>query len=255
MLETKGRYLSLSWPRRYMNDGMYFARQMPHVSVLRQMNLRELAAARQTACPRPGWCSLFVRAFGLVAARRPELRRLYMSYPWPHLYEHPHTVALVPIDRPHDDENAVYVGNVRSPESQDAVQIDGHLRRYQNEPLDRISLFRRARKVSAQPLFLRRLLWWWALNASGAGRAKYFGTCVVSSVAAMGAELQSLIIPATIGLTYGIVAKDGTVNVRMLFDHRVLDGALVARALEDLERVLRTDLVVELRYQCAFDAA
>ena len=36
---------------------------------------------------------MFARAFALVAARRPELRRSYLKFPWPHLYEHPVSVA------------------------------------------------------------------------------------------------------------------------------------------------------------------
>ena len=36
-------------------------------------------------------------------------------------------------------------------------------------------------------------------------------------------------------LNWGPIDADGTVNVRILYDHRVMDGANVARALERLE--------------------
>jgi hypothetical protein len=45
------------------------------------------------------------------------------------------------------------------------------------------------------------------------------------------------------------------VDVRLVYDHRVLDGALIARALADLERVLHHEILVELRYLRAADAA
>ena len=35
-----------------------------------------------------------------------------------------------------------------------------------------------------------------------------------------------------------MIAEDGAVDVRVVYDHRVLDGATVARALEDLEGIL-----------------
>jgi hypothetical protein len=40
-----------------------------------------------------------------------------------------------------------------------------------------------------------------------------------------------------------------------MYDHRVMDGANVARALEELERVLKTEILAELRYLQAVEAA
>jgi pyruvate/2-oxoglutarate dehydrogenase complex dihydrolipoamide acyltransferase (E2) component len=45
------------------------------------------------------------------------------------------------------------------------------------------------------------------------------------------------------------------VDVRLTYDHRVLDGGTVARALADLERYLTHELLAELRYLEAVDAA
>ena len=42
----------------------------------------------------------------------------------------------------------------------------------------------------------------------------------------------------TTTLNYGVIAEDGTVDVRLIYDHRVLDGATIARALGELETVL-----------------
>ncbi len=39
---------------------------------------------------------------------------------------------------------------------------------------------------------------------------------------------------------------EGNVNVRIVYDHRVLDGATVARALARLEEVLTGEIAVEL---------
>jgi pyruvate/2-oxoglutarate dehydrogenase complex dihydrolipoamide acyltransferase (E2) component len=43
------------------------------------------------------------------------------------------------------------------------------------------------------------------------------------------------------------LAPDGHLDVRLIFDHRVLDGAPVARALGDLQAILRDDIAEELR--------
>jgi pyruvate/2-oxoglutarate dehydrogenase complex dihydrolipoamide acyltransferase (E2) component len=47
-------------------------------------------------------------------------------------------------------------------------------------------------------------------------------------------------------LNYGVIAADGTVDVRFNYDHRVMDGAVVARALQTLERILTQKIVAEL---------
>ena len=38
-----------------------------------------------------------MKAFGLARSGIPDLRRVYMPFPWPHLYEHPHSIATVNI--------------------------------------------------------------------------------------------------------------------------------------------------------------
>ena len=39
-------------------------------------------------------------------------------------------------------------------------------------------------------------------------------------------------------LNYGPIGEDGSANVRIHYDHRVMDGANVARALERFEEIL-----------------
>jgi pyruvate/2-oxoglutarate dehydrogenase complex dihydrolipoamide acyltransferase (E2) component len=51
----------------------------------------------------------------------------------------------------------------------------------------------------------------------------------------------------TTTLNYGVIEPDGTVCVRIIYDHRVFDGAVVARALVRLEEVLNGPLLDELR--------
>jgi hypothetical protein len=52
-----------------------------------------------------------------------------------------------------------------------------------------------------------------------------------------------------------VIGPDGGLDVRIIYDHRVMDGTTVARALGDLERVLRHEIVAELRYMRGVDAA
>ncbi|HEY0438608.1 MAG TPA: 2-oxo acid dehydrogenase subunit E2, partial [Xanthobacteraceae bacterium] len=63
----------------------------------------------------------------------------------------------------------------------------------------------------------------------------------------LGADLLHPVGPWTTLLTYGPLRADGTVEVRIIFDHRVLDGATAARALARLEEVLNGPILDELR--------
>ena len=51
----------------------------------------------------------------------------------------------------------------------------------------------------------------------------------------------------TCTLHYGLFDTDGGLDVRLTFDHRVLDGAPAARALADLEGVLLNEVLAEVR--------
>ena len=53
--------------------------------------------------------------------------------------------------------------------------------------------------------------------------------------------------PLTTTLTYGVIGPDGSCDVRLVYDHRVLDGAVVARALARLEEELTGPVCDELR--------
>jgi hypothetical protein len=66
-------------------------------------------------------------------------------------------------------------------------------------------------------------------------------------VSHLGAELLHPLSLLTSTLSYGVIGSDGRVAVRLVYDHRVLDGAVVARALGELERVLNENILAEVR--------
>jgi hypothetical protein len=247
--------LRLSLGRRLACDLMDVSQAVPSVMIARRMPLAVLAEAREQSQPRPGWCAIFVKAFAAVAARFPELRRGYFAFPWPHLYEHPHSLATVGIERSLGDEPALFFGQIEAPERQPLGEIDARLRRYKEAPVESIGAFRRALRIAALPRPFRIMLWWFAGHTTGPRRAHYLGTFGVSSVAAHGSMLQLIRSPLTATLTYGRLEEDGTMEVQLSIDPRVLDGGEAARALEELERVLRGEILAELRYLHNLDAA
>lgn len=92
---------------------------------------------------------------------------------------------------------------------------------------------------------IRRLVWWLGLN-DGAAKAHFFGTFGISVVASHGAASLMLLSPLTTTINYGVLRPDGTLDVRLMYDHRVMDGAFVARCLVKLEGILRDEVAKEL---------
>jgi hypothetical protein len=248
MPQPAGRTIPLSLPRRFITDLVHFARQVPSVPVERRMNLASVVEARAVAVPRPSWVAIFTKAYGFVAAANPELRRAHVSFPRPRLYESAFNVASVAVERPFGDETGVFFGRIRSPEEKGLADLERELRHFKDDPIERIGSFRQALRLSRLPRPLRRLGWWIGLNAWPRKRAHYFGTFGVSVYSGLGAASLHPLSPLTTTLNYGVIGADGSVDVRLIYDHRVLDGATVARALDHLERVLRCEIVAELRY-------
>jgi hypothetical protein len=247
MPEPYGRKLALSLPRRLICDMMHFARQVPSIPVQRRMNVSDLAAAREAAPGRPSWCAIFTKAYATIAAEKPEFRRAYIPWPCPHFYEHPNNIASIAISRRYEDEDAVFFAHMRNPEKQRLAQIDSFLKYCKEEPVESIALFRWALRWCRLPLLVRRFFWWFGLNTSGHRRALRLGTFGVSVYSGLGAESLHPLSPLTTTLNYGVIAPDGSVDVRVIYDHRVLDGGTVARALTRMEEILHTDILAELR--------
>jgi hypothetical protein len=88
-------------------------------------------------------------------------------------------------------------------------------------------------------------LWWAGLNVLGPVRCRYFGTFGITSVGSQGAGITHLVPLLTSQLHYGMFDSTGGLEMRLSFDHRVLDGVTAARGLADLEGVLLGELLRE----------
>jgi hypothetical protein len=246
MLEVSGHRLGLSIPRRFVGDLLHASRHTPIVTLERRMDLGAVVAARKALARPPAWVLLLAKAFGAVAARRPELRRAYLPRPWPHLWQADESVASVAVEREYCGEPGVFFGFFKAPERTPLAELAAELEIWKTKPVEEIEPFRRQIVFTRLPLPLRRGLWWYATAWSGLIKARNFGTFGVSVTGASGATALNLIGPLTVALNTGVVRDDGSLDVRLHFDHRVLDGMPVARALAELEENLRTDVVAEL---------
>jgi hypothetical protein len=246
-MKAAGRSFPVSPFRRLVADLMHFSAKVPSVTVDRRMDLGRLVLARQACIPRPSWCAIFTKAFAMVAKQHAELRQSYVSLPWARIYEHPRNIATLNVDRRYGNERIVIYVHVRSPENRSLTELDAIVRYHKEEPLENIDSFIRAMKLARLPLPLRRFVWWAGLNLFGRRRCHNFGTFGLSSTAACGAGILKLTPLLTSTIHYGLFDPHGTLDMRLSFDHRVLDGATAAQALVDMETALCHEILDEVR--------
>ncbi len=234
----------LSINRRLVNDLLYFSRGIPLFPMEREFDLAALSQLRERAEVRIAWPVLFIKAYGLLAAARPELRQAYHAWPWPHLYQHPHSVAMMAVSRSTPLGERLCWARFMAPERQSLVALQADLDRYKSEPVEVV--FRRQFRLSRFPTPLRRLAWWLSLNTWSSRRGKRLGTFGLSTVAGSGAINRFHPSCLTTSLSYGPLSAAGKSLVTVVCDHRVVDGAPMARALGALEAILTGPVADEL---------
>jgi hypothetical protein len=242
--EDRPRRLAVPRSRRLTIDVLHYHRQVPTCAHDRICDLSHVAAQREQSSVRIAWPLLFTKAFAIVAARHPELRQTYLRWPWPHLYQHPHSVGMIVTHRDVAGEAWLFWSRFSGPEKHPLVVLQQMLGRYQSEPAPEI--FKRQWMLSALPTPLRRLCWWWTLNVSGQMRAKQAGTFVFSSIGSRGAEIQHPPMFLTCNLTFGPLDERGRSRVTLAYDHRIMDGRLIADCLAELEQTLNGAIADEL---------
>lgn len=241
-----GRKIALSLPRRIIADMCHFSLAVPRGVIKRRISVAHLADARKGSAAKPAWPVLFLKAYALVARDMPALRQSYVKFPAPHLYEQSASVASLVIERDHEGEAALLLARIKQPEAQPLAALDATVRALKDAPSGEVRDFRRALRVAALPLPLRRVLWWLGLNI-GRQRAAYYGTFAISVLGGQGVEIVHAVSLWTLLLSYGPISADGEVEVVVSFDHRVMDGAVIARMLAALEMTLNGAIVDELR--------
>lgn len=164
----QGRWINLSPQRRFVCDLLHFSRAIPSVPTERRMRLADVIEARGRRPDRNSWCAIFIKAYGIVAAARPELRRAYLPMIWPHLYEHPINVASFSLERTYRNEPGVFFARIARPEEHSLRDLDAVVRHHQSAPVETVPTFTQALWISRLPRPLRRLVWAIGLYSDGA---------------------------------------------------------------------------------------
>lgn len=241
-----GHGLPLSRARRFIGDLCAFAHATPKGVITRRMPLQPLVTAMKAHPDRPPWTAVIAKAFALAALELQELRRVYVKLPWPSLYQYDKSSAAIVTEREVDGEPVLFFPRIEGPEDKSLAEIAAELRHFKTAPIAEIEDFAETVFIAGLPTPIRRLLWWIALNL-GPLRPGYFGTFCITTLAGEGATITNIVHPLSSALSYGTFSAEGELEMVFSFDHRVFDGALVARALARLEANLLGAVLDEVR--------
>lgn len=240
-----GRRFTVPASRRLTWDLLKFHREIPLCAHDRQMDLTEISAARSECALRISWPAIFIRAYALVAQEIPELRQTWYVWPWAHLYQHNSSVAALTVQREINGEPWLFWGLIRSPETLSLPEIQERIDEFRTQPVQ--AVFEKQWRLAHLPTSLRRVVWWWNLKVETKKRATRLGTFFLSTLSGQGVEIQTPPSIQTGCLTYGPLNENRRARVTLAYDHRIMDGMLVATILQRLETVLNTTLSSELR--------
>jgi hypothetical protein len=240
----RGTVRKISLSRRVIIDLMRASADIPFVAVRRTLSIGRLAAARKSLRNRPAWAAIFAKAFAILAAEQPILRRVYLKWPWPHFYDFPQTLAMIVV-APDATPDGVLLFPVKAPDLTSLAEADAMIRSAKSQPIEATPFFRKTMMVTRLPQPLRRLAWAIGLNF-GRQRGNYLGTLLVTSVAAFGGGEVEALGPQSFILSYDKVSDDGTIDVMIRWDHRIADAAFIGGELSRLEQILNNPLSDEI---------
>ena len=254
MPHPRGQYIPLSLARRMIGDFLHYGQRIPLAHGEQRFDLSDLKAAVAKARPRPSWQAIFFKAWAIVAAERPVLRRIYVGRPWARLYEHPVNIGAIVVSRPLEGDQALHHLPIHVPEQATLVELDRKFTHARLAPVAEIPAFRRQILQARLPFPLRRAIYDLGMNWMGRWKAKHLGTFGMSCVASLGGATLTTIAPWTTMIHYTPFAPDGSLMMRVALDHRVLDGVEASIAFHELRRTLDgpiMDEVVSLRRAAA----
>ena len=238
-----GKTRRLGCDRAVVLDVLRLSKRVPSFPVERWFDLREIAHARKAAETRVSWLTLFGKAYCLACQDIPELRRTYISFPWPSFYQSSYCVLSVAVNREVNSRDRLFFGRLHRLEDKPLQTIQAELDALANDDVSRV--FRQQVIGSKFPSLIRRLGWWWR-TVRPSQRARRIGTCSMSVLASDGVLNRQHPNMLTSSLSYGPMQGDGRMWVTLQCDHRLLDGRTAARAINLLEKHLHGSVLEEL---------
>jgi pyruvate/2-oxoglutarate dehydrogenase complex dihydrolipoamide acyltransferase (E2) component len=217
------------------------ARRTAHVYLMTKVDATRLRADRAAAPRAPGYVSYVVKATADVLTGYPDARAVLHGGRRPRLTVPAGVHAKVLFDKTVDGRRCVVSGIVPDVQDLDVDAVHEFVDRHKRAPVDAHGPFARIRRLQGLPLPLIRLAYR-AMMRDPHRRAALQGTFAVTSIGHEPVDVILPLISGTLGLGVGHIeqtpcVREGEITsapvftLSLVFDHRVLDGAMAAEIL------------------------
>jgi pyruvate/2-oxoglutarate dehydrogenase complex dihydrolipoamide acyltransferase (E2) component len=206
--------------------------------------------------------AILLKAIGLAQRNHPSTRTT--STPWGQILQLNEVVAGFTVEKFVDNEPAVFFGAIDNPDTKSLLDISAEVCEYATKEPDELPQLNLEHRFSNLPWLLRRIILVLGL-VFPAVRLKYLGATFGFS--SLGRSGVKVVIPPCVGaVTFGMGAVEeravvhaGKVVVRPMgtivinFDHRLIDGAPVARFMQDVKELVEGGLapIIETELKAA----
>lgn len=234
--------------RRTPIDISIVAKRVPSFPIVARVDLSEVESWRQSQKKlgkRIGWNAILAHAYGFVSQEIPELRDVYVTRPIPYIYRHPEPIGSLTIHRKDSSGNERLIwARVSSPHCMDLVELQERIDRFSTSKIEEV--FQDGLRLERRIGPIRRMNWHLLMLWCGRKRAKHLGTFSLSNLGHLGAlNLHHPTVTAT-SIAMGPICEDGSCQLALICDHRVLDGVLASQSLIRLTQTIRSLVCIDL---------
>jgi len=248
-----GSRLAYSNGRRLVDDVIKIAKTFPAAGLYGDFDAGPVTKLRRLTRPKISWNVLYMKAYGIVAARTPELRQCYVGFPRAHLYQHDQVVCMLTIIRKFQGEDRLFFARFNNPQDESLDELQARYDHLRKAPIEEVKQFRHQIRFAKAPRMLRKLAWWVMFNLWPAKRASHVGTCGMSLSGFKGVYGNQHLGPLTTILGTDALPHKGISRLMLTFDHRVLDGTPAASILQEIHQALLVEVKEELSVLVKYD--
>lgn len=241
---------SVHFPRQRQHTLLFLehANACRPVIIDTEVEMTRVVQHRQQNNKRFSYLAYFIHAMAQVIAQYPKANTLFLGRLFPRLIPLDRVNAKFTLDKMVTDQRIVASAVV---EDADTLSLDAIQRRIDDIKAQEVSdgeEFMPLRKLHAMPLFLARLLFRYAMWRP-AIKSRVQGTFTITSLG--GYSVNRFIPLSGTTLTLGVsdiseraLVKNGQLTIAqattltLVFDHRVLDGAISAEILSKIKEKL-----------------
>ena len=220
---------------------------MPRVGLLSDLQIESLAEVRKQIRPKLSWNVILMKAYSQIAVRHPELRQIYVPFPWPHIYQHDRNVCMMTVNRVVAGEQCLFFARFEQPEEKSLIELQRQYDHVREAPIEQLKQFRHQLQFARCPWFLRRLGYWVMRNVWVRKAASHMGTFGITLSSFRDTYGTVHLGPNTTTLGVDPISRGGKSRTLLTFDHRLIDGKPAADLMDELGRQLRGPILAEMQ--------